>query len=207
MTDPLKVSAQNVMPGSLSGWLTKQSDHIKAWRRMWFVLSGHYIYWFKAPDVTLLSPFSLSNVSTREFPHLFSYSFIFSSPLSPSIPPLSLHILRIHTHTLVLSTQLLLTLPPSFLKAKEAKGVIELETGSTVVEATVKSKSYSFQIFAQSRNNVIVAASQQEMEAWIAAARTAIANRHQLERAKQDNSQSNYFKFLFSSPSPLHFTH
>lgn len=51
MTDPLKVSVQNVMgPGTTSGWLTKQSEHIRAWRRMWFVLSGHYLYWFKSLD-------------------------------------------------------------------------------------------------------------------------------------------------------------
>lgn len=34
------------------GWLQKQGDHIKTWRRRWFVLKGGRIFWFKSDAVT-----------------------------------------------------------------------------------------------------------------------------------------------------------
>ncbi|KAF5751387.1 pleckstrin y domain-containing protein 1 [Tripterygium wilfordii] len=35
-----------------SGWLTKQGDYIKTWRRRWFVLKQSKLVWFKDSDVT-----------------------------------------------------------------------------------------------------------------------------------------------------------
>ena len=34
------------------GWLQKQGEHIKTWRRRWFVLKAGHIFWFKGNDVT-----------------------------------------------------------------------------------------------------------------------------------------------------------
>ncbi|KAG1672501.1 hypothetical protein FOA52_002810 [Chlamydomonas sp. UWO 241] len=34
------------------GWLTKQGDYIKTWRRRWFVLKGGKIFWFLNDCVT-----------------------------------------------------------------------------------------------------------------------------------------------------------
>ncbi|MED6182922.1 Fatty acid synthase subunit beta [Stylosanthes scabra] len=33
-----------------SGWLTKQGDYIKTWRRRWFVLKQGKLLWFKDPS-------------------------------------------------------------------------------------------------------------------------------------------------------------
>ncbi|KAI8523603.1 hypothetical protein RHMOL_Rhmol13G0087100 [Rhododendron molle] len=33
-----------------SGWLTKQGDYIKTWRRRWFVLKQGRLFWFKDPS-------------------------------------------------------------------------------------------------------------------------------------------------------------
>jgi len=33
-----------------SGWLTKQGDYIKTWRRRWFVLKQGKLFWFKEPS-------------------------------------------------------------------------------------------------------------------------------------------------------------
>ncbi|XP_057482809.1 pleckstrin homology domain-containing protein 1-like [Actinidia eriantha] len=38
-----------------AGWLTKQGDYIKTWRRRWFVLKQGKLLWFKAPSVTRTS--------------------------------------------------------------------------------------------------------------------------------------------------------
>jgi hypothetical protein len=35
-----------------SGWLMKQGEYIKTWRRRWFVLKQGKIYWFKSDVVT-----------------------------------------------------------------------------------------------------------------------------------------------------------
>jgi hypothetical protein len=35
-----------------AGWLMKQGDHIKTWRRRWFVLKQGKIFWFKSDVVT-----------------------------------------------------------------------------------------------------------------------------------------------------------
>mmetsp|Transcript_3204 Transcript_3204/g.5507 ORF Transcript_3204/g.5507 Transcript_3204/m.5507 type:complete len:148 (+) Transcript_3204:96-539(+) len=35
-----------------SGWLTKQGEYIKTWRKRWFVLKGGKIFWFKSNVVT-----------------------------------------------------------------------------------------------------------------------------------------------------------
>lgn len=35
-----------------SGWLTKQGEYIKTWRRRWFVLKQGKIFWFKSDAVT-----------------------------------------------------------------------------------------------------------------------------------------------------------
>eukprot|EP00270_Netrium_digitus_P022116 TRINITY_DN978_c0_g1_i1.p1 TRINITY_DN978_c0_g1~~TRINITY_DN978_c0_g1_i1.p1 ORF type:complete len:140 (+),score=20.87 TRINITY_DN978_c0_g1_i1:251-670(+) len=35
-----------------SGWLLKQGEYIKTWRRRWFVLKGGKIFWFKEQNVT-----------------------------------------------------------------------------------------------------------------------------------------------------------
>lgn len=32
-----------------AGWLTKQGDYIKTWRRRWFVLKQGKLFWFKDP--------------------------------------------------------------------------------------------------------------------------------------------------------------
>jgi hypothetical protein len=37
------------------GWLMKQGEHIKTWRRRWFVLKQGKIFWFKEENVTSLS--------------------------------------------------------------------------------------------------------------------------------------------------------
>ena len=34
-----------------AGWLMKQGEHIKTWRRRWFVLKGGKIFWFKYDQV------------------------------------------------------------------------------------------------------------------------------------------------------------
>ena len=34
-----------------AGWLMKQGEHIKTWRRRWFVLKGGKIFWFKYDGV------------------------------------------------------------------------------------------------------------------------------------------------------------
>ncbi|GJN14560.1 hypothetical protein PR202_gb01403 [Eleusine coracana subsp. coracana] len=36
-----------------TGWLTKQGEYIKTWRRRWFVLKQGRLFWFKDPAVTL----------------------------------------------------------------------------------------------------------------------------------------------------------
>ncbi|GJP70902.1 hypothetical protein CLOP_g1792 [Closterium sp. NIES-67] len=35
-----------------SGWLTKQGEYIKTWRRRWFVLKEGHMFWFKDDKVT-----------------------------------------------------------------------------------------------------------------------------------------------------------
>mmetsp|Transcript_16907 Transcript_16907/g.46670 ORF Transcript_16907/g.46670 Transcript_16907/m.46670 type:complete len:145 (+) Transcript_16907:1360-1794(+) len=35
-----------------SGWLTKQGDYIKTWRKRWFVLKQGKIFWFKSDVLT-----------------------------------------------------------------------------------------------------------------------------------------------------------
>ena len=38
-----------------AGWLQSQGDHIKTWRRRWFVLKQGYLFRFASPDVTSAS--------------------------------------------------------------------------------------------------------------------------------------------------------
>ena len=38
------------------GWLVKQGDVIKTWRRRWFVLKQGKLFWFLGPDVTAATP-------------------------------------------------------------------------------------------------------------------------------------------------------
>ncbi|EYU20025.1 hypothetical protein MIMGU_mgv1a014948mg [Erythranthe guttata] len=38
-----------------SGWLTKQGEYIKTWRRRWFVLKQGKVFWFKESAVTRAS--------------------------------------------------------------------------------------------------------------------------------------------------------
>ncbi|KAF8018839.1 hypothetical protein BT93_H3663 [Corymbia citriodora subsp. variegata] len=38
-----------------AGWLSKQGDYIKTWRRRWFVLKQGKLLWFKESHVTRLS--------------------------------------------------------------------------------------------------------------------------------------------------------
>ena len=38
-----------------TGWLQSQGDHIKTWRRRWFVLKQGYLFRFSGPDVNLTS--------------------------------------------------------------------------------------------------------------------------------------------------------
>lgn len=38
-----------------AGWLTKQGDYIKTWRRRWFVLKQGKLLWFKDRNVTRFS--------------------------------------------------------------------------------------------------------------------------------------------------------
>ncbi|CAE6087406.1 unnamed protein product [Arabidopsis arenosa] len=38
-----------------TGWLTKQGEYIKTWRRRWFVLKQGKLFWFKDSDVTRVS--------------------------------------------------------------------------------------------------------------------------------------------------------
>ncbi|KAK4779796.1 hypothetical protein SAY87_015902 [Trapa incisa] len=38
-----------------SGWLTRQGDYIKTWRRRWFVLKQGKLLWFKDSNVSRLS--------------------------------------------------------------------------------------------------------------------------------------------------------
>ncbi|KAG1337727.1 pleckstrin domain-containing protein 1 [Cocos nucifera] len=38
-----------------AGWLTKQGEYIKTWRRRWFVLKQGKLFWFKEPGVTRAS--------------------------------------------------------------------------------------------------------------------------------------------------------
>jgi hypothetical protein len=38
-----------------AGWLMKQGEHIKTWRRRWFVLKAGKIFWFKQDGVTSMS--------------------------------------------------------------------------------------------------------------------------------------------------------
>ncbi|KAK1364985.1 pleckstrin homology domain-containing protein 1-like [Heracleum sosnowskyi] len=35
-----------------SGWLTKQGEYIKTWRRRWFILKQGKLFWFKDPVIT-----------------------------------------------------------------------------------------------------------------------------------------------------------
>lgn len=36
-----------------TGWLQSQGDHIKTWRRRWFILKQGYLFRFSGPDVTI----------------------------------------------------------------------------------------------------------------------------------------------------------
>ena len=38
-----------------AGWLMKQGEHIKTWRRRWFVLKQGKIFWFKESEVNSMS--------------------------------------------------------------------------------------------------------------------------------------------------------
>ncbi|KAJ6809044.1 putative pleckstrin homology domain-containing protein 1 [Iris pallida] len=38
-----------------AGWLNKQGEYIKTWRRRWFVLKQGKLFWFKDPAVTRAS--------------------------------------------------------------------------------------------------------------------------------------------------------
>ncbi|KAG7554233.1 Pleckstrin homology domain [Arabidopsis suecica] len=38
-----------------TGWLTKQGEYIKTWRRRWFVLKQGKLFWFKDSDITRVS--------------------------------------------------------------------------------------------------------------------------------------------------------
>ncbi|KAK4579478.1 hypothetical protein RGQ29_029231 [Quercus rubra] len=38
-----------------TGWLTKQGEYIKTWRRRWFVLKQGKLFWFKDSTVTRVS--------------------------------------------------------------------------------------------------------------------------------------------------------
>ncbi|KAF3791313.1 Pleckstrin-like proteiny domain-containing protein 1 [Nymphaea thermarum] len=48
-----------------AGWLMKQGEHIKTWRRRWFVLKRGKLFWFKESQVTRASrPRGVIPVST-----------------------------------------------------------------------------------------------------------------------------------------------
>ncbi|GMP89628.1 hypothetical protein ACSBR2_032648 [Camellia fascicularis] len=48
-----------------TGWLTKQGDYIKTWRRRWFVLKQGKLLWFKDSSVTRASlPRGVISVAT-----------------------------------------------------------------------------------------------------------------------------------------------
>ncbi|XP_047981475.1 pleckstrin homology domain-containing protein 1-like [Salvia hispanica] len=38
-----------------AGWLTKQGEYIKTWRRRWFILKQGKLFWFKESNVTRAS--------------------------------------------------------------------------------------------------------------------------------------------------------
>ncbi|GFP99874.1 pleckstrin homology domain-containing protein 1 [Phtheirospermum japonicum] len=38
-----------------AGWLTKQGEYIKTWRRHWFILKQGKVFWFKESTVTRAS--------------------------------------------------------------------------------------------------------------------------------------------------------
>ncbi|KAL8093612.1 pleckstrin homology domain-containing protein 1 [Apium graveolens] len=38
-----------------TGWLTKQGEYIKTWRRRWFVLKQGKLFWFKESNITRYS--------------------------------------------------------------------------------------------------------------------------------------------------------
>uniref|UniRef100_A0A803P1D8 PH domain-containing protein n=1 Tax=Cannabis sativa TaxID=3483 RepID=A0A803P1D8_CANSA len=38
-----------------TGWLTKQGEYIKTWRRRWFVLKQGKLFWFKESTITRAS--------------------------------------------------------------------------------------------------------------------------------------------------------
>ncbi|GFP86467.1 pleckstrin homology domain-containing protein 1 [Phtheirospermum japonicum] len=42
-------------PSERAGWLTKQGEYIKTWRRHWFVLKQGKVFWFKESMVTRAS--------------------------------------------------------------------------------------------------------------------------------------------------------
>ncbi|KAL3652219.1 Fatty acid synthase subunit beta [Castilleja foliolosa] len=42
-------------PPERAGWLTKQGEYIKTWRRRWFVLKQGKVFWFKESMVTRAS--------------------------------------------------------------------------------------------------------------------------------------------------------
>ncbi|GFQ06529.1 pleckstrin homology domain-containing protein 1 [Phtheirospermum japonicum] len=42
-------------PSERAGWLTKQGEYIKTWRRRWFVLKQGKVFWFKESMVTRAS--------------------------------------------------------------------------------------------------------------------------------------------------------
>lgn len=39
-------------PAERAGWLNKQGEYIKTWRRRWFVLKQGKLFWFKESNVT-----------------------------------------------------------------------------------------------------------------------------------------------------------
>ncbi|KAL9231429.1 hypothetical protein vseg_006661 [Gypsophila vaccaria] len=50
--DPAHEGVEFWVEPERSGWLTKQGEYIKTWRRRWFVLKQGKLFWFKESAVT-----------------------------------------------------------------------------------------------------------------------------------------------------------
>ena len=64
-----------------AGWLQSQGDHIKTWRRRWFVLKQGYLFRFASPDVTSASkPRGLVDLSKASAPACACFLLAIAKP-------------------------------------------------------------------------------------------------------------------------------
>uniref|UniRef100_A0A8C8AAS7 PH domain-containing protein n=1 Tax=Otus sunia TaxID=257818 RepID=A0A8C8AAS7_9STRI len=77
-----RVSCRDLGRVDCDGWLLKKKDHVgfmaQKWKRCWFVLKGHTLYWYHHPNVTKAAA-CLSSSSVFQLSHQKYKPFVFAA--------------------------------------------------------------------------------------------------------------------------------